>query len=448
VPRMIQVLLPGVLLACLVLLSGPRTASAVDGSAGPSRPDATQQGPALPELRFPWLAQKAEAESENDEQPKERQSEETTEPTKQPADTAEKASSEADDSAKPQEQSAPPLNQEMIALRDQVRRVLAFCFNRSLNTHNNTPAEILGVCLAFGCDSEVRQGGPSGAKINAVTCLCWNYPCAGYKLLRVTEDGIAARAGYGVEAHAGQFLAVLGQSRVPADYPIRVGEDVRTVADLVETEKRSCRSGINLSFKLIGLSHYVKDDQTWRNRTGQEWSVQRLIREELARGVDNAEASCTQRLMGLSYAVNRRIKRKQTMTGQFRRAQTHVADCQKYALGLQNPEGSWHPRFFALRGTAGPTLKQLRSTGYMLEWLVFSLPKDQLEDPRIVKSVAYLTSLLGNRWDPGSMSTRQLEGLMHATHALAIYDRRVFKPHDSKKPASGENEAAEQHAAL
>ena len=138
----------------------------------------------------------------------------------------------------------------------------------------------MNYCLAFGCGTEVSLDGADGQRINGITCLCWNYPCGGFDMLTRSQDHIAARIGYGYQEHPGEFLAMLALSRVPADYPVRVGKDTRTVADLVEAEKLACRSGSDLSLTLIGLSYYV-DEPEWKNDLGETWSIERIIREEI-----------------------------------------------------------------------------------------------------------------------------------------------------------------------
>ena len=174
------------------------------------------------------------------------------------------------------------LTAEQVALRDRLRQVVAFQRQQPFNTQENTVAELLNFCTAFGCASEVHQDGPAGTKINGLTCLCWNYACAGSEPLLECDGHIAARIGYGGQATPGQFLATLALAGVEAKYPLRVGKTVRTVADLVEQEKRSCRQGADLSARLLGLSHYVTEP-TWKNELGEEWSLERLVLEETAR---------------------------------------------------------------------------------------------------------------------------------------------------------------------
>jgi hypothetical protein len=72
--------------------------------------------------------------------------------------------------------------------------------------------------------------------------------------------------------------------------------------------------------------------------------------------------------------------------------------------------------------------RKLQTTGHILEWLVWSLPEDELRDPRIVKSAKFLADTLSNEtkhdWSVGPLG--------HALHALAIYDKRLHKLSGSK----------------
>ncbi len=336
------------------------------------------------------------------------------------------------------------LSPAMLALRAGIQRALAVIENQPFNTRDNTPDELTHWCLVFGCDTKIAYGGRSGKKINAVGSLCWNLPGAGYRLLRVSDGRVMARVGYGRQAYPSQFLAVLAQSAVPIDYEIRVDDFRATVADLVDYEKRNCHRGADLSFTLIGLAHYLKDDDGWKNDLGEDWSVERLIEEELDRASTLSECELTHCLMGLSYAVDRRIKGQLPVDGEFLRAQQYVGELHGYALDHQNADGTWHPSFFALKGTSRDAMATLRSTGHILAWLVFSLPEDQLDDPRIVRSVSYVANLVNGQrsgWNVASMSPRSIDTVMHAAHALAVYNRRVFEPEEPNEPAAEEVEA-------
>ncbi|MBN1394877.1 MAG: hypothetical protein JW959_07630 [Pirellulales bacterium] len=338
----------------------------------------------------------------------------------------------------------PTLGPEMAALRDRARSVLTAHAKQPFNTRDNMPTEILSRCLAYGCGTEVSLESPQGQKINGITCLCWNYPCAGYNLIGRSGDHMAARIGYAYQEHPGEFLATLALARVPADYPVRVGKDVRKVADLVEAEELACRSGTDKSLVLIGLSFYL-DEPQWKNDLGEEWSLEKIVEEELARPFPTAPDGGLNRLLGLSYAVERREKKGQPIEGQFQRAKKFIDEYQDYALKLQNSDGSWGPRFLAAKSASNDPAAVLRSTGRVLEWLALSLPEDRLQDPRVTGAVYYLTRLLSNqryRSSAPSLNTQEIVSLGHALHALALYDQRVFKPFDPKPEPAEEKQAS------
>ncbi len=326
---------------------------------------------------------------------------------------------------KPQDELSPA----MAALRDGIRRTLEAHAKQPFNTRQNTATEIMDYCLAFGCNTEVSAEGVDG-KLNGITCLCWNYPCAGFEMIAAGQKHLVARIGYGTQEHPGEFLAMLAMSGVQPNYPARAGHQTRTVADLVESEKLGCRSGSDMSLKLIGLSYYV-DEPTWKNDLGETWSIDRMLKEEMSQPVVSAAEGGMNRLMGLSYAVERRGKRHKPIDGQFLRAKNFIAEFQTFALQLQNADGSWGPNFFASRGSSNDPAAQLRSTGRVLEWLAMSLPEVRLDDAEVIKAVEYVANLLGTQryqWNAPSLSTREIAALGHALHGLAIYNERAFTP--------------------
>ena len=58
----------------------------------------------------------------------------------------------------------------------------------------------------------------------------------------------------------------------------------------------------------------------------------------------------------------------------------------------------------------------------MLEWIIHSLPDEELRKPPTVRAVGFLTDLLWKHryrdWEVGALG--------HGLHALALYDERAF----------------------
>jgi hypothetical protein len=88
---------------------------------------------------------------------------------------------------------------------------------------------------------------------------------------------------------------------------------------------------------------------------------------------------------------------------------------------LQNPDGSFSTEWFNRPANSSDTARKLQTTGHILEWLAWSLPEDELRDPRVIKSVEFIATMLAEQpnhdWSVGPLG--------HALHALAIYDKRL-----------------------
>ena len=347
---------------------------------------------------------------------------------------------------KAEKPAAPPLSSEMAAFREQVRRTLSQVYARSVNAQSNLPTEVIAFCEAFGHTAEIAPGGRATQKINGVGAVCWNYPCGGYTLLRTDGKQSIARVGYGYQDRPAQLLAMLAQNRVPLSYEIRIGDRRGTVADLVASENLACRQGLVQSGTLIGLAFYAVPGDTWKNDLGESWSVERLLQAELDRKADAGSVDVTDRLMAISFALKQLNEAGEAAERLRKRADDHVKELQKYALELQNSDGTWHPGFFAYRGPSKDSGGSLLATGAILTWLVYSLPADRLEDQRVVRGLSYLQKQLASNVgrSSASPSSRELVGQMKAARALSLYDARYFTPRTPKEPAQPDKSNAPQ----
>lgn len=327
------------------------------------------------------------------------------------------------------------LSPELLALRDQVRKTLSQHARQSFNTRQNSVAEIMNYCLSYGCNAEITLAKSTGSKReNAIACLCWNIPCAGYELLKMCDGRIVARLGYGAQQRPSQFLAMMAFAHVQPSYPLRVGETQQTVANLVEAEKLQCRTGTDLSMTLIGMSHYA-DFPIWKNDLGEEWSVERLLREEIDKPAMAVSNGGIDRLLGIAYAVRHRKQHNLPIEGDFERAEKYLEKLHAFAWNLQNPDGSWG-YYLTRQEKNSDEIAAQRSTAYIMEWLSLSLPDEQLEDARLIAGVKYLLQLVnGNRFqrDVAGLATQEIGSYTRALHALSFYNDRYFSVGEEEK---------------
>jgi len=245
----------------------------------------------------------------------------------------------------------------------------------------------------------------------------------------VTPSGeLRAKYGVGLQGHLGQFLAMLAQCHVSPEYPLRVGNHNFTVKDLIEAEKKTCYPKSELTFKLIALQHYADLNDKWVNDQGLDWDFPKLISEELAQPIRGAACGGTHRLSGLSLVVKSRLRRGEPLDGEYQKADEFVKKYQRYAFRLQNRDGSLSTQWFRGSGEEEDVNRRIKTTGHILEWLCYSLSDEQLREPQTVRAVTYLANLMysnyDNEWEIGPRS--------HATHALLLYDQRVFQPYDKE----------------
>ena len=338
---------------------------------------------------------------------------ETKETTEEKSDATEEYTP-----AKPKDEPI-EMTPELEELRTKLRECLAHYYFRPENVATRSPWGSMHAMIAYGVDTELIAG---DKRVNAIGYLCYNGTCNGQRLFYLNGDKLQASIGPGVQGHPAQFLAMLAQSRVKTDFPILVDGKNFTVADLIQHEKDTCRPASELTFKLIAFTHYLKSDETWKSNDGQDWDIPRVIKEELKQTIHGAACGGTHRMTGFSYAVRKREARGEPFEGQWLRAKKFVEDYHTYAFTLQNPDGSFSTDWFVRRADYNEIGRRLQTTGHITEWLAYSLPKDQLVDEKMIKSVDYLATILlenpNQRWSIGPLG--------HGLHALAIYDERVF----------------------
>jgi hypothetical protein len=397
----------------------PLTAPAINGAKPLSGGSSTKPAPVSP-LRGPTtvISDSAATKSAADRRPNsmlnsgDEELGKRAEVTKRPADAGSKKLFESS--------TDPKLTPEMEVLRKRVQTALAtYYHNWTLNTAEHSPWEVMHAIIAYGVDTRLRH---NGQNTTAIGHLCFSGVSNKMPIVTLKNDKIYVLRGPGVQGHSGQFLAILAQSHLQRDYPLHVNGHSFTLEDLIDAEKADCESGTELTFKLIGLMHYLPSDASWTNFQGQTWSIDRLVREEIVQPIRGAACGGTHRLMGLSYAIAKREQRGESISGIYKEAEKYIDQYHKYTLGLQNPDGSFSTAWFVRREARLDLDRRLQTTGHILEWLCFSMTDEQLRDPRIVRSVKYVTDLLldetDHSWEVGHLG--------HALHALQLYNERIF----------------------
>ena len=304
-------------------------------------------------------------------------------------------------------------------LEQRINTCLAYYYTHKENLAKRSPWAVMHTILPFGVETDITAG---NRNVNAIGWMCYNGVCKTQRVFQTTNTGFRTNVGPGVQGHEGQFLAVLAQSSVPRSFPMVIGKNRYTVSDLIRYEMVTCREKSELTFKLIALSHYLSPTQTWRDDRGHTWNLEKLVREELDQPIVGAACGGTHRLMGLSYALMMRRRYEQPINGHWSRADVYLKDFVQYAWSLQNPDGSFSTDWFEGRANEPNMERKVQTTGHILEWLVFTLPAEDLHDPRVAKSVEFLLSQVYDHrdkdWPIGPRG--------HSLRAISLVNQRVF----------------------
>ncbi len=315
--------------------------------------------------------------------------------------------------------SAPRASTTTARLRVPIERTLSDFWAKPENAQERTYWGMFHNIMIFDKDTSIIDG---KNRHNAVAWMAGNNPCRNQILLEHDARGIHVLSGVGLQGHQAQMLAVYGLIDVPASYPLYVGRKKFSVGDVVQREMEDCKSGAELTFTLIGLSHYVDSDSQWVASDGQDWDFERLIQEELSQPIVGAACGGTHRLMGFAHALRRRRAEGKPITGQWARADRYVKDFIAYTWQLQNRDGSMSTEWYEKPEDNGKIDRKVQTTGHMVEFLLTALPDDQLQSPQMLRSITFLVNTFirerGHEWQVGPKG--------HALRALAMYYRRVF----------------------
>jgi len=312
------------------------------------------------------------------------------------------------------------VTRNVLRMRSMMQRCLRYYHARPEIANKRSNWGMMHAIMVYGVDTKVIVG---RNRYSTIAWIAGNNVCRGQRILTEDEGKIQAKSGVGLQGHQAQLLAVLSLAGVPQDYALYVGKQPYTVSDLVDSEMLACKSGEELTFTLIGLSHYLETESEWRDADGEAWDFERLIREELSQPIVGSACGGTHRLMGFAHALRARRAEGLPITGQWKRADQYVKNFVQYTYRLQNRDGSMSTDWFEGREDGGELERKVQTTGHMVEWLLTVTPDSQLQNPKLVSAIRFLLKSMyeerDREWKIGPKG--------HALRSLAMYYERVFQ---------------------
>jgi len=321
-----------------------------------------------------------------------------------------------------------------MRLKPMIERTLKYYWEHPEDAAERTHWGMMHSIMVFDRDTQIIN---RGQRFNAVAWMAGNNPCRNQTLFTQDQHGVLPKTGVGLQGHQGQLLAIFGQINVPLNYPVYASKQKFTVSDILQREMRDCKVNTELTFTLIGLAHYTDSETTWISGDGQDWSLPRVIQEELTQPIVGAACGGTHRLMGFGHALRRRRAEGKPIDGQWERADRYVKDFVNYTWSLQNRDGSMSTSWYEKPEDNGQMDRKIQTTGHMLEMLMVVTPDADLQSPEMLRTVNFMANTLyterGHEWQIGPKG--------HALRSLALYYQRVFGNATPWRPASGSRSA-------
>ena len=313
----------------------------------------------------------------------------------------------------------PAAGQDKLA--ELVEDAVGSARRRLLATDINTPWQMMHGLLALRQDFQVKQ---NGKIISGLDWVSSGPTYEGEPWFERTQHGGRAHPysrPWAFEGHANQFLAVLSMSALPLSHPFQTPRGPITIAEMVEHAQKTVNTKDEPTWTLWALSRYLPADATWRNTSGENWSIERLVSIQTAKPLKGTACGGTHGLFALAHARNVYLRTGKPLRGVWLEAEYKIRKHINTARVQQNSNGMLSSNYFRGREYKQDFNKRMASAGHILEFLMIALPQDELQQAWVRRAIHTVAQdLIQNR-----KAEVRCSPLYHAVNGLNIYLDRV-----------------------
>src|SRR5262249_16709303 len=145
------------------------------------------------------------------------------------------------------------------------------------------------------------------------------------------------------QGHQDQFIAEMAQWGLPIDTRFMVNGTDYSFRDFIRHAQARARvnAGQELSWALLVIGQYLRTDARWKNASGEELTVEDLLRYELGQPVDGAACGGTHRLFGLTWVYHLHLQKGGRTDGVWKDVADKIDLYKRRARQYQNRDGSF-----------------------------------------------------------------------------------------------------------
>ena len=317
-----------------------------------------------------------------------------------------------------------------------VEEAVASARLRLLTTDINTPWQVMHGLLALRHEFDIRH---QGEIISGLDWVSSGPTFESEPWFEKTAHGGRAHPysrPWAFEGHANQFLAILSMSALPLNHQFQTPMGPVTIADMVEHAQKTVSLKDEPTWTLWALSRYLPSDASWRNTSGKNWSIERLVAIQTARPLRGTACGGTHGMFALAHARNVYLRTGRPLRGVWLEAEYKIRRVTHSARAQQNSNGMLSSNYFRGREYKRDFNRRMASAGHILEFLMLALAQDQLQETWVRRAIhATAEDLLNNR-----KSEVRCSPLYHAVNGLNIFLDRV-RPQQPSEVASTTDES-------
>lgn len=307
-------------------------------------------------------------------------------------------------------------------LLDQVEEAIRVNGQRFLTANYHSPWQIFHGLVAYRRDFQVKVGDTKMSAIDWISTADARFDNLPW--IMTSQHGAKFHPytrPYAFEGHPSQSLALLSESYLPVTHEFRVGQQTVTIAQMLQNTMMEVNTREETTWVLWALINYLKVDATWTNQWGQAWSIEALVRNEIAAHTPTRPCGGNHNLFALSRARDKYLRTGRPLRGVWLEADQKVRQYAEIARSMQNADGSFSSNFYKGPGFEQDMNKRFNSTGHTMEFLAVGLPQERLQEPWVRNAVNVLSrELIQHR-----KASVDCGPLYHSLNALIIYRDRV-----------------------
>lgn len=307
-------------------------------------------------------------------------------------------------------------------LLTELDRAIELTSKRLLTANSHSPWQIFHGILAMKRDFQLKLG---NEKVNAIEWIATSEPQFDKQpLLLKTAHGAKFRPftrPYAFEGHPAQFMALMTQSNLPADYQFKIGGKQFILTDFINSIMKEVNSKEELTWVLWTLQHYLRPEAQWTNQFNEPWSIEKLVQLESAAPVNGAACGGNHRLFALTRTRDKHLLRGGRLDGVWAQADLKIRQHVELARQLQNTDGSFSAKFYEAPGVTNDVNKRFNTTGHTMEFLSIGVPTHRLNEQWLRNAA----SMLSRELVYNAQRSIDCGPLYHTLNSLMIYRDRL-----------------------